>query len=74
MNNREGATRELIIGLIIGVIVLGIAAYWMWLASQNAVPFMLAFGLPNNLIANLVILVILAVILGFAFNSMKKSS
>lgn len=70
MNKRS----ELIVGLIISIIVLAIGASWLWMASQGSVPFVLAFGLPNNLIVNLVILVILALILGVAFRSLRRTS
>lgn len=69
MNKRS----ELIVGLVISVIVLAIGAYWLWAASQGSVPFVLAFGLPNNLIVNLAVLVVLALILGAAFRSLRRT-
>lgn len=71
--DRQQATRELVIGLVLGVVVIAIAAYWMWSASRGSVPFVLAFGLPNNLIVNLVILAVLAAILGYAFTAVNKA-
>lgn len=69
----QGRSTELVIGIIISLIILAVAVYWMYSASVGAVPFVLAFGLPNNLVVNLVVLVILAVVVWFVFNSVKKS-
>jgi hypothetical protein len=72
MQDRHHPGRELLVGLVLGLIVIAIAAYWMWAASRNAVPFVLAFGLPNSLLINLLILVVLAAIVGFAFVNLKR--
>jgi hypothetical protein len=72
MERHGQAGRELAIGLSLGLIVIAVAAYWMWAASRNAVPFVLALGLPNNLVINLVILVILAVIIGVVFANLRR--
>jgi hypothetical protein len=71
MENKQSRTTELIIGIVISLIVIGIAVYWMYSVSVGAVPFTLAFGLPNNLLVNLIILVILAVVAGYAFTMVK---
>ncbi len=72
MEDRQSRSTELIIGIVISLIVIGIAVYWMYSVSIGAVPFMLAFGLPNNLLVNLIILVILAVVAGYAFTMVKS--
>ena len=74
MESKQGATTELVVGIIISLIVIGVAVFWMYSASTGSVPFVLAFGLPNNLIVNLIILVILAAVVGYVFNMIRKSA
>ena len=72
MEDKQSRSTELIIGIVISLIVIGVAVYWMYSASTGAVPFVLAFGLPNNLIINLIILVILAAVVGYFFNTVRS--
>lgn len=72
MQNKQKATNELVIGIIISLIIIGIAVYWMYSVSTGNVPFMLAFGLPNSLIVNLIVLIILAAVVGYVFFNMAK--
>lgn len=68
-----GRTTELIVGLIVSLIVLGVAVYWFYLASVGALPAQVGPGLPNNLIVNLIILVVLVVVLWTAYQKARKS-
>lgn len=69
----EVSTGELIIGLVISLVVLGVAVYWFYLASVGALPSQIGPGLPNNLPVTLGILVILAIILWVAYRNARRA-
>lgn len=73
MHRRQISTGELIVGILLGLIVLGVAVYWMYLASVGALPPQIGPGLPNNLVVNLIILVVLTAVLWAAFQRVRRS-